>query len=289
MLNTFLLYRQQQKDTEDDKKIEQLGKRLQKAYAYALAVVLICFMTKPILVRQRILPSVGYVPCDIRATLACYLICYASHCFGGIYTVTCFISTDSLFWTFLCYGYLEIKYVKHNLLNLKINKGRGGDDPEVLEKISSLVQHHAQILTYLQKVNDTFAAMLVYQFVASLCTLGMALFCLTMEGFPPSLRITVMYSPYYLASAQQIFVYCLAGGIISNQSASVADAAYNSEWWSKHQPNTRKALSLIILRSQREVKITVGGLWILNLNTFCAIVKAAMTMLTFMKNLYGRE
>lgn len=146
MLNTFRRYRQQQKDTEEDKAIEETGKRFQKIYACVASLALICFATKPIVVRQRILPSVGYVPCDIRSTLTCYLACYASHCFGGIYAVTCFISTDSLFWSFLCYGYLEMKYIKNSLLYLKFNRSRDGDDSEILEKISSLVHHHAQVL-----------------------------------------------------------------------------------------------------------------------------------------------
>lgn len=59
--------------------------------------------------------------------------------------------------------------------------------------------------------------------------------------------------------------------LILPKAASIGDAAFNSHWWIKHQPKLTKAVCLIIQRSQRKLKVTVGGLWVLNLETYGSV------------------
>ncbi|KAK9737134.1 7tm Odorant receptor [Popillia japonica] len=74
-----------------------------------------------------------------------------------------------------------------------------------------------------------------------------------------------------------------------NKSLSVADAAYASKWWIKSQPKLRKMILLIILRSQRPVEMTAGGVLVLNFETFVAIMKATGSALTFLNTLCDEE
>nr|QBB72959.1 odorant receptor [Protaetia brevitarsis] len=283
-LNYLQLHRKYSNST--DGKYEKIGIQCHKAYLFTIVVTVINFMIKPMLIQQRILPSVAYSPCDIQYSLTCYLVNYICQCCAGIYAALMISAIDLVFFSLLFYGYFELEYVKINLLNLKVDKKYSGDDPKVLKDIAFIVEHHDQTFRYLELINKAYAGILIYQCCSTLFIVGMSQFCLTINGFPPSMNTLLTYLPYYLASLGQVFIYCIAGGVIADQSESVGDAAYASEWWIRNQLKMRRALSLIIMRSQRRLNITVGGIWVLNLPTFCSIVKTSMSLLAFMKTAY---
>lgn len=54
------------------------------------------------------------------------------------------------------------------------------------------------------------------------------------------------------------------------QAESVADAIYSSNWV-EFDYNTRRAIILVIQRSQRPVKLKIGEMLDLNLETFASV------------------
>ncbi|XP_014476947.1 PREDICTED: odorant receptor 4-like, partial [Dinoponera quadriceps] len=65
----------------------------------------------------------------------------------------------------------------------------------------------------------------------------------------------------------EIFVFCFAGEYLSHKSKSIAEAAYDSLWYDM-SPNYGKMVSFVIMRSQKQVTFTAGGLTNLSLETF---------------------
>lgn len=145
MLNDFKLRHKHWSCTRTKRPLEKLTKWYQATFAFLMVIGLINFMSKPALLRQRILPSVGYVPCDIDATWTCYAIAYVAHCLGGVYTIITFVPVDCIFWTLLYYGYAEMKYIKDRLSSLNINEKCNGDDVLIMQEIAFLVEHHDKV------------------------------------------------------------------------------------------------------------------------------------------------
>ncbi|KAF2894309.1 hypothetical protein ILUMI_11864, partial [Ignelater luminosus] len=52
------------------------------------------------------------------------------------------------------------------------------------------------------------------------------------------------------------------------QNESISQAVYNSDWWIKTQPEVRRACSLVIQRANKIEKLTAGGMFVLNLESF---------------------
>nr|QBB72974.1 odorant receptor [Protaetia brevitarsis] len=286
-LNNFQLRRGRSMtiNAKREQKFVQFGMRCQRIYTFIVTWALFAFITKPVVKRERITPSPAHYFCNIE-TLYCYVLQYTAQCWAATYTIYILVSVDCLFWSLLSYAYLEMEHIKDILLHLQVNKQRVGDDWEVLEQISFVVEHHAQILSFVQLINDAYSGLMIYQCACTFFIVGMSQFCLTINGFPPKLTVMVTYVPYYVAGLCQMFTYCIAGDIITNQAKSIGDAAFNSHWWIKHQPKLTKALCLVIQRSQRTLTVTVGGLWVLNLETYSSIIKTTMTMLAFVKTIY---
>lgn len=138
--------RRKYSNNDADQKYEEIGLRWSKAYIFLIIVALINFTIKPILAGRRILPSVGYSPCDIQHSLTCYLVNYIAQCSAGTYVAFTVIALDLIFCSLLFYGYFEIEYVKNSLLNLKIDRKHSDEDPKVLKQIAFIVEHHDQTL-----------------------------------------------------------------------------------------------------------------------------------------------
>lgn len=145
MLNNLQLRRGNVNDTDSMREFESFAIRCQNVYGFLQLLSLLAFMTKPFVMGQRVLPSEGYMPCDIQGD-ACYIFAYTLNCYVGIYSILVILSTDGLFWSLLSCGYIDMEYIKHVLLHLKINITVKGDDPEVLQQIAFIVEQHNQIL-----------------------------------------------------------------------------------------------------------------------------------------------
>lgn len=129
-----------------EQKLGQFAIRCQRTYTYIISWALFAFITKPIVIRERITPSAAYYICNIE-TLYCYVLHYICQTWAAIYTIYIQAFIDCMFWSLLFCAYLEMENVKNILLHLKVDTERVGDDAHVLEQISFVVEYHSQILS----------------------------------------------------------------------------------------------------------------------------------------------
>ncbi|KAL0120391.1 hypothetical protein PUN28_008219 [Cardiocondyla obscurior] len=70
----------------------------------------------------------------------------------------------------------------------------------------------------------------------------------------------------YFTDTNFIIIFCL--------SKSIANAAYNTFWYNA-KPNESRILLILILRSQKQLTITIGKFNNLSLEVFANILKAS--------------
>ncbi|EFN75325.1 Odorant receptor 2a [Harpegnathos saltator] len=72
---------------------------------------------------------------------------------------------------------------------------------------------------------------------------------------------------YYSVTNLEAFIFCYAGEYLINKSKVIGYAAYDSAWYDM-EPKDRRILLLIILRSQKQLTLTIGKLMDLSLQRF---------------------
>ncbi|XP_031337170.1 odorant receptor 2a-like isoform X1 [Photinus pyralis] len=106
---------------------------------------------------------------------------------------------------------------------------------------------------------------------------------------------------YFMAIMTEVFLYCyLANDVIVTvseplfevfclqeklQSTAFADYVYTSGWHLlnvSRNKDLQKAMSLLILRAQRPVKMTVGNFGFLTLEFYIKMVKFSFSIYTFL-------
>ncbi|KAK9737164.1 7tm Odorant receptor [Popillia japonica] len=269
--------------------IESIGKRYLQIYILSVIAAVSLYMLKPILEGNQTLPFGWVTFCSLEENLSCYILNYVLEVAWTLFGLYVLVGFDSLFILLLICGYCELEQIKHVLISMDPDETTDEDDVQLLVLISSVIEQHNRVLNLFEGIQDLLGNLLLWQFVATLLSLCASLFVLTSTDFPPSVPILTRTLPYILCVFIQNFIYCAAGQVITDQSLSVADAAYASKWWVKSQPKLRKMILLIILSSQRPVEMTAGGFFVLNFETFVAIMKATGSALAFLNTVCEEE
>ncbi|XP_014483811.1 PREDICTED: odorant receptor 30a-like [Dinoponera quadriceps] len=80
-----------------------------------------------------------------------------------------------------------------------------------------------------------------------------------------------------------LVICCL--GFLVMISKSIADAAYQSLWYNM-TPKNNKNILFIIMRSQKQLSLTAGGMANLSLETFVSIIKASASYISVLNAMY---
>nr|QNH68059.1 odorant receptor 35 [Apriona germarii] len=89
-----------------------------------------------------------------------------------------------------------------------------------------------------------------------------------------SLIDKLRYFLHMMGWVMMLFLTCFYGQFILNESTTIADAAYQSEWYNGPL-RLRKIIYLIILRSQKPLLLKVASIGVISLETFLWVMKTA--------------
>ncbi|EGI58898.1 Putative odorant receptor 92a, partial [Acromyrmex echinatior] len=89
-------------------------------------------------------------------------------------------------------------------------------------------------------------------------------------GTPDAVEQIVRSVFFFAGTNLEAFVFCFAGEYLNNKSKAIGNAAYNTAWYNLKSKDSR-ILSFIILRSQKQLTLTVGKMADLSLEYFTSV------------------
>nr|XP_012219944.1 PREDICTED: odorant receptor coreceptor-like [Linepithema humile] len=98
-------------------------------------------------------------------------------------------------------------------------------------------------------------------------------------GEPNGAAIMVKSLLFYITMNLEAFIYCFCGEYLSAKSEMIGHAAYDSLWYDFPAKEGRIML-LVIVRSQKRLKITSGKVVDLSLERFTSVVKASASYIS---------
>nr|AKC58553.1 odorant receptor 18 [Anomala corpulenta] len=268
-----------------NKKLTSIQNLIEKLVQCHMVVIIACgffYYFKAALQREKVLIMGWVTVCGIENNM-CYAVNYAGQVMWIAWLMPIFLGYDTMSLLLLGRVYCELEQIKYGFINLEVQ----GEESEVLKQVSALVRQHNLVLDFLEKIGGLFSSILLCLFLTVLMALCTSFFLLTATGFPPSFSVLSRLGPYLAGSCGQNLLYCIVGQIISDQTLSVADAAYDSKWFATKSLGLRKAICLVIQRSQRSTQLAAGGIFNLNLETFVAVTKASASALAFLNTMYN--
>ncbi|KAL6254500.1 hypothetical protein P5V15_014553 [Pogonomyrmex californicus] len=138
--------------------------------------------------------------------------------------------------------------------------------------MSKIIRKHQKIIHLSENIENLYSYIALLQFTSNtvmICSLGFLI--VTAIGSPDATEQIVRSLLFYAVTNLEAFIFCFAGEYLSNKSKAIGNAAYNSAWYDMKAKNSR-ILLFIILRSQRQLKLTAGKMTDLSLECFTNIL-----------------
>ncbi|KAH8374528.1 hypothetical protein KR200_000558 [Drosophila serrata] len=154
-------------------------------------------------------------------------------------------------------------------------------EKDIQTGLKSVVDYHEELLSLSTKLRSIYMPTVFGQFVITSLQVGVIIYQLVTHM--DSIMDLLLYASFFASIMLQLFIYCYGGEIIKVESLQVDVAVRLSNWYLA-SPRIRRSLSMIIMRSQREVLIR-AGFYDASLANFVAICRTALSLITLIKSM----
>ncbi|XP_072750610.1 odorant receptor 13a-like [Anoplolepis gracilipes] len=146
--------------------------------------------------------------------------------------------------------------------------------------LRKIIQKHQKIIYFAKNIESLYTFIAFIQFISNIvmiCLIGFLL--ITALGNPDATEKIVRAISYYSVTNIEAFIFCYAGEYLINKSRTIGLAAYNTAWYDL-EPEYSRILLFIMLRSQKQLTLTVGKMTDLSLQCFASIMNSAGSYLS---------
>ncbi|XP_014480074.1 PREDICTED: odorant receptor 4-like [Dinoponera quadriceps] len=138
-----------------------------------------------------------------------------------------------------------------------------------------IIQKHQKIIYFTDNIENLYTFIALLQFVSNvlmICLLGFLI--ITALDNPNAMEKIVRSLSYYSVTNLEAFIFCYAGEYLINKSKAIGNAAYDTSWYNM-EPEQSRIILFIILRSQKQLTLTIGKMMNLSLQQFANIMNSA--------------
>nr|XP_022908047.1 odorant receptor 82a-like [Onthophagus taurus] len=146
------------------------------------------------------------------------------------------------------------------------------------------IKQHRLLIGISKKLESSFNLIILIQFFNSICAICLSTFVLQFG------KVRGIKMPTYLtAHLLQLFYYCLVGNELTYNSGQLSKGIFECDWHLVYDLDFRRALILMMARSQRNEFLTAGNLTQLNFTSFLMVLRLSFSVNTFLKNFASTE
>nr|AII01108.1 odorant receptor [Dendrolimus kikuchii] len=152
-----------------------------------------------------------------------------------------------------------------------------------LRRLNYLVHHHKFVLDHSMELRSILSTPMLWQLAASgilICFVGYQLATTLAENLAKCL-MSLFYLSYNMFA---LYIICRWCEEITIQSQNIGSAIYSSGWEAGMVtiPGLRSTILFVILRANKPIVFSAGGMYNLSLTSYTSLVKASYSALTFL-------
>ncbi|XP_076375628.1 odorant receptor 82a-like isoform X2 [Megalopta genalis] len=147
-----------------------------------------------------------------------------------------------------------------------------------------VARRHQELIAFSERIEKVFTFIAVAQLLSNTvvtCCVGYIIIYTLQEG--NDLPQLLKYACSYIAICSEVFTYCYAGEYLNMKvnfvSDMIVDTAYQISWYNL-EPSMSRHVILLLLRSQKGLRLTFGKISTLSLQTFSGIMKSSASYMS---------
>ncbi|XP_053691050.1 odorant receptor 94b-like [Sabethes cyaneus] len=154
---------------------------------------------------------------------------------------------------------------------------RANETSQHRESFIECVQHYTVVEKFVRDFEHVFSKPMFAQFCASGASICATAYRLSSVNLSEDFSSVVTMTLYLLALMYQIFLQCYFGNEVTLKSEHLTHALYSAGWY-KLVPRLRKDIQMMMIRSQRPIKLKAGGYIYCNLKSFTSTLNLAYSV-----------
>lgn len=191
-----------------------------------------------------------------------------------VYILVCFwISWISFNVETLSFGVDLLLFALVTMVTMMYNSLR--KESEIMDvtetSIKAFVERHEKINALSVDLENTFSETFLYNFMQSSFLLCFVAFELSSAS---KLSVIMLFIPYLMTALNQIFLICYLGQTLIESSVGIATGIFNCTWYTIEDPKLKRAVLLLLLRSQKAQKLTAKKFRVISLESFTSVRKS---------------
>uniref|UniRef100_A0A0C9Q0M3 Odorant receptor n=1 Tax=Fopius arisanus TaxID=64838 RepID=A0A0C9Q0M3_9HYME len=203
--------------------------------------------------------------------------------FGTMTYITVVVAIDSMFMTYVqraCAIFNIVGYRLEKLVddyNLDVNLNPKIEDDVSYRRMTECVTRHAQAIQYSQMIESANSTSFLLQ-------LGLNMVTISFTGFQAATKLSrpeeaFGYASFTCAQTFHLFFESWPAQRLVDESTRLVEYSIKTSWY-KISFRSRKLFHLLIMKSMEPCQLTAGGVYILNMENFSAVVKTSMSYFT---------
>ncbi|XP_076254967.1 odorant receptor 24a-like isoform X2 [Rhynchophorus ferrugineus] len=205
---------------------------------------------------------------------------YCVNCFMVTFIILAVNVSFGISTTCMVYGatQLEIFQIRLKRIHEIAEKSYNGD---VALTLKTYIVKHQDLMTFILDLNDCIRSATLGEFLISSINCASVVADITKVS---DIGLDATYSGCYVVLLiSQIFTYASAASEIKIQSAAIADAIYECEWYN-FDKNSQKMINILQSRAQKPLEMTIGPFGAMTNETAVMMMKACYSYVAFMKD-----
>ncbi|XP_032689628.1 odorant receptor 4-like [Odontomachus brunneus] len=154
---------------------------------------------------------------------------------------------------------------------------------EINKKLAEVVEHQIRVRNFLQMVEYTMQEICLVEIMVNTLSICLLLYFVILDWNTSNFGVIGSYALNIVNVTIHIFLFCYVGEQLNDQAEKVAIESRELEWY--HLPEKKmRSVVLLMVMSNRPLKISAGKIMELSLKTFGDIIKTSGAYFNMLRN-----
>ncbi|XP_053691051.1 odorant receptor 94a-like [Sabethes cyaneus] len=206
-----------------------------------------------------------------------YLFLWSYQVFGMFIHAILNIIVESQVGYLLTVADLQLDFLARRFSKLTCSYGSTIENLKYRELFIRFVQHYNNVNWFVRDIEHVYSKPMFAQFCASAASICATAYRLSMVNLREDFSLVLTSSLYLLALIYQIFLQCYFSNEVTLKSSRLTYALYSCEWYNLTSKNS-KEIEMMMIRSQRPIRIMAGGLIYCDLKSLSSTLNIAYSV-----------
>ncbi|XP_034841165.1 odorant receptor 4-like isoform X2 [Maniola hyperantus] len=212
-------------------------------------------------------------------------LAFAFEMYSGVVSVWSMLGSDILFMTMASHISMLLRLLQFKIRRLAVDNSDSNNYQRVdcFDDIVGVIKIHQRLITYGNDLKDAFSVVFLINVLLSSVNICCVVFNILLDPW------MAMSNKFFLGAAlTQVGILCWYADDIFTSSSGIADAVYESGWYSSNI-RCQRTLMILLQRSQKPLYFTAYKFSSITMSTYSSILTSSYSYFTLLYTVYRSD